>query len=128
MESRRQIDPRDVLSDIQTLPHEDAANRLQRLVGLEEQSRSLARDLHQLWHPHLARRDADVGAVSGRGSGVGGTLADVDVVVCASGSSGTHAGLVTGFHGCNMNVPVLGIDKAWIEIDVSLSRPTTHHI
>jgi D-cysteine desulfhydrase len=34
----------------------------------------------------------------------------IDTVVCASGSSGTHAGLVTGFHGCNMNVPILGID------------------
>jgi len=34
----------------------------------------------------------------------------IDAVVCASGSSGTHAGLVTGLHGCNMNIPVLGID------------------
>ena len=31
-------------------------------------------------------------------------------IVCASGSAGTHAGLVTGFHGNNSNVPVVGID------------------
>jgi D-cysteine desulfhydrase len=34
----------------------------------------------------------------------------IDYLVCASGSAGTHAGLVTGFYGCNMNVPVLGIN------------------
>jgi len=31
-------------------------------------------------------------------------------VVCASGSAGTHAGLVTGFYGNSSNVPVVGID------------------
>ncbi|MGA2261284.1 MAG: D-cysteine desulfhydrase [Acidobacteriota bacterium] len=31
-------------------------------------------------------------------------------VVCASGSAGTHAGLVTGFYGNNSNIPVVGID------------------
>ena len=34
----------------------------------------------------------------------------VDAVVCASGSSGTQAGLVTGMVGCNMNIPVIGIN------------------
>jgi D-cysteine desulfhydrase len=34
----------------------------------------------------------------------------IDYLVCASGSAGTHAGLVTGFYGCNMKVPVLGIN------------------
>jgi len=33
-----------------------------------------------------------------------------DHVVCASGSAGTHAGLITGFYGNNSNVPVVGID------------------
>jgi D-cysteine desulfhydrase len=33
-----------------------------------------------------------------------------DRVVCASGSAGTHAGLVTGFYGNNSNIPVVGID------------------
>lgn len=31
-------------------------------------------------------------------------------VVCTSGSAGTHAGLVTGFYGCNSNIPVTGIN------------------
>jgi len=35
---------------------------------------------------------------------------DFDHVVCASGSTGTHAGLITGFCGCNSHVPVVGIN------------------
>ena len=35
---------------------------------------------------------------------------NIDRVVCASGSAGTHAGLVTGFYGNNSNIPVVGID------------------
>ena len=34
---------------------------------------------------------------------------DFSHVVTASGSAGTHAGLVTGFYGCNMNLPVTGV-------------------
>ena len=34
----------------------------------------------------------------------------IDRVVCASGSTGTHAGLVTGFFGTNSNLPVIGIN------------------
>jgi D-cysteine desulfhydrase len=34
----------------------------------------------------------------------------VDRVVCASGSAGTHAGLVAGFFGNSSNIPVVGID------------------
>lgn len=34
----------------------------------------------------------------------------IDYIVCASGSAGTHAGLVTGLYGCNMNIPVIGIN------------------
>ncbi len=33
-----------------------------------------------------------------------------DCVVCASGSAGTHAGLVTGFYGNNADIPVIGIN------------------
>ncbi|MCL6454193.1 MAG: D-cysteine desulfhydrase [Alicyclobacillus sp.] len=33
-----------------------------------------------------------------------------DYVVCASGSGGTHAGLVTGFYGNNSGISVIGID------------------
>jgi D-cysteine desulfhydrase len=35
---------------------------------------------------------------------------NIDHVVCASGSAGTHAGLVTGFYGCNSNIPITGIN------------------
>jgi D-cysteine desulfhydrase len=34
----------------------------------------------------------------------------IDRVVCASGSAGTHAGLVAGFYGSNSGIPVVGID------------------
>jgi D-cysteine desulfhydrase len=34
----------------------------------------------------------------------------IDRVVCASGSTGTHAGLVTGFYGNNADIPVIGIN------------------
>lgn len=35
---------------------------------------------------------------------------DIDYVVATSGSAGTHAGLVTGFHATNSNIPVIGIN------------------
>jgi D-cysteine desulfhydrase len=35
---------------------------------------------------------------------------NIDRIICASGSAGTHAGLVTGFHGNNSNIPVIGIN------------------
>ncbi|MFZ7101181.1 MAG: D-cysteine desulfhydrase [Peptococcaceae bacterium] len=35
---------------------------------------------------------------------------NIDYVICASGSAGTHAGLVTGFYGCNANIPLVGIN------------------
>jgi len=34
----------------------------------------------------------------------------IDHVVTASGSAGTHAGLVVGFYGCNSRIPVIGIN------------------
>ena len=34
----------------------------------------------------------------------------LDAIVCASGSAGTQAGLVAGMAGCNMNIPVIGIN------------------
>ncbi len=33
-----------------------------------------------------------------------------DKIVVASGSTGTQAGLITGMYGCNMNIPIWGID------------------
>ena len=35
---------------------------------------------------------------------------NIDHVICASGSAGTHAGLVTGFYGNNANIPVSGMN------------------
>jgi D-cysteine desulfhydrase len=34
----------------------------------------------------------------------------IDYAVCASGSAGTHSGLVAGFYGTNSNIPVIGIN------------------
>jgi len=34
----------------------------------------------------------------------------IDRVVCASGSGGTHAGLVVGFYGSNSGIPVVGVN------------------
>ena len=34
----------------------------------------------------------------------------IDRVICASGSAGTHSGLLTGFWGTNSNIPVVGIN------------------
>jgi D-cysteine desulfhydrase len=33
----------------------------------------------------------------------------IDRLCVASGSSGTHAGLVVGFMGCSMNIPIVGV-------------------
>ncbi|MCK5196324.1 MAG: pyridoxal-phosphate dependent enzyme, partial [Desulfobulbaceae bacterium] len=34
----------------------------------------------------------------------------IDHIVCASGSAGTHAGLVAGFYGNNSDIPVIGVN------------------
>jgi D-cysteine desulfhydrase len=36
----------------------------------------------------------------------------IDRIVTASGSAGTHAGLLAGVYGCNMNIPIVGIGVA----------------
>ena len=58
---------------------------------------------------------------------------EIDRVVCASGSTGTHAGLVTGFYGTNSNLPVIGINvsrqKAEQEgLVYDLVRQTATHV
>ena len=35
---------------------------------------------------------------------------NIDRIICASGSAGTHAGLVTGLYGYNSQIPVIGIN------------------
>ena len=58
---------------------------------------------------------------------------NIDTLVCASGSAGTQAGLVTGFYGCNMNIPVVGINVSRAkeeqeEIVYGLVRETAEHV
>ncbi|MCF8146311.1 MAG: D-cysteine desulfhydrase [Deltaproteobacteria bacterium] len=58
---------------------------------------------------------------------------DIDAVVCASGSAGTQAGLVTGLHGCSMNIPVIGINVSRAreeqeDIVYGLVRETARHV
>jgi len=56
-----------------------------------------------------------------------------DRVVCASGSTGTHAGLVTGFYGNNSHVPVIGINvsrpkEVQEELVYDLVKKTAAHV
>jgi len=58
---------------------------------------------------------------------------NIDALVCASGSAGTQAGLITGFYGCNMNIPVVGINVSRAkeeqeEIVYGLVRETADHV
>jgi D-cysteine desulfhydrase len=58
---------------------------------------------------------------------------EFDYLVCASGSAGTQAGLVTGFLGCNMHIPVIGINvsrtkEAQEEIVYKLVQETAEHV
>jgi len=58
---------------------------------------------------------------------------NIDTLVCASGSAGTQAGLVTGFYGCNMNIPVIGINVSRAseeqeEIVYGLVRETADYV
>ena len=58
---------------------------------------------------------------------------NIDQIVCASGSSGTHAGLVTGFYGNNSNIPVIGINVSRSkaeqeELVYGLVQSTARHV
>jgi D-cysteine desulfhydrase len=58
---------------------------------------------------------------------------NIDYLVCASGSAGTQAGLITGFYGCSMNVPVLGINVSRAKQDqeelvYDLVKRTAQHV
>jgi len=58
---------------------------------------------------------------------------NINYVVCASGSGGTHAGLVTGFYGCNMNIPIIGINVSrkkvvQEELIYDLIQKTAEHV
>ena len=54
-------------------------------------------------------------------------------IICASGSAGTHAGLVTGFYGNNSNLPVIGINvsrskQEQEEVVYDLVQETADHV
>jgi D-cysteine desulfhydrase len=57
----------------------------------------------------------------------------IDRLVVASGSTGTHAGLLAGFCGCNMNIPIVGIGVSRDPDDQdpmvhSLAQETAAHV
>jgi D-cysteine desulfhydrase len=57
----------------------------------------------------------------------------IDRIICASGSAGTHAGLVTGFYGNNSNIPVIGINVSRTKADqeelvFDLVQRTANHV
>ena len=58
---------------------------------------------------------------------------NIDRIFCASGSAGTHAGLVTGFYGNNSNIPVVGINVsrpkgAQENLVYDLAQRTARHV
>jgi D-cysteine desulfhydrase len=58
---------------------------------------------------------------------------NIDRVVCASGSTGTHAGLITGFYGNNSDIPVIGVNVSrkkdvQEEMVYDLVRQTAAHV
>ena len=58
---------------------------------------------------------------------------NMDRIICASGSAGTHAGLVTGFYGNNSNLPVIGINvsrskQEQEEVVYDLVQRTADHV
>jgi D-cysteine desulfhydrase len=58
---------------------------------------------------------------------------NIDRIICASGSAGTHAGLVTGFYGNNSNIPVIGINVSRAkgdqeELVYNLVQRTAKHV
>jgi D-cysteine desulfhydrase len=57
----------------------------------------------------------------------------IDRVVTASGSGGTHAGMVAGFHGNNAGIPIVGINvsrpkKTQEELIYGLAQKTAKHV
>jgi len=58
---------------------------------------------------------------------------NIDRIICASGSAGTHAGLVTGFYGNNSNIPVIGINVSrprdkQEKLVYELAKETAEHV
>ncbi len=112
-------------------PQASGNNFLYRLLGVEEiKVVDLGADLGKLMNEmaeDVARRGGKAYIIPGGGSNPLGALGYVscaeeilaqafdlgvrlDHIVCASGSAGTHAGLITGLIGNNANIPLTGIN------------------
>ncbi len=112
-------------------PQASGNNFLYRLLGVEEikvvdLGADLAKTMEQMAED-VARRGGKAYLIPGGGSNPLGALGYVscaeeilaqtfdlgvrlDHIVCASGSAGTHAGLITGLIGNNSNIPLTGIN------------------
>ena len=112
-------------------PQASGNNFLFRLLGVEEikvvdAGTDLAKTMEQMAED-VARRGGKAYIIPGGGSNPLGALGYVacaeeilaqtfdlglrlDHIVCASGSAGTHAGLITGLVGNNANIPLTGIN------------------
>ncbi len=112
-------------------PQASGNNFLYRLLGVEEikvvdLGADLAKTMEQMAED-VARRGGKAYIIPGGGSNPLGALGyvacaeellaqtfdmglRVDHIVCASGSAGTHAGLITGLVGNNANIPLTGIN------------------
>jgi D-cysteine desulfhydrase len=112
-------------------PQASGNNVLYRLLGVEELrvvdlGTDLAKTMEQMAED-VARRGGKAYLIPGGGSNPLGALGyvscaeeilaqtfdlglRVDHIVCASGSAGTHAGLITGLIGNNASIPLTGIN------------------
>lgn len=112
-------------------PQASGNNFLYRLLGVEEirvvdLGTDLAKTMEQMAE-EVAKRGGKAYLIPGGGSNPLGALGYVscaeeilaqtfdlglrlDHIVCASGSAGTHAGLITGLIGNNANIPLTGIN------------------
>jgi D-cysteine desulfhydrase len=112
-------------------PQASGNNFLYRLLGVEEikvvdLGADLGKTMEQMAED-VARRGGKAYIIPGGGSTPLGALGYVscaeeildqtfkmglrlDHIVCASGSAGTHAGLITGLVGNNANIPLTGIN------------------
>lgn len=59
MSDMQKVDIKTVLSGPARFPDDAASRRFQRLVGVEAHAAQVGRDLHQIFHPHLASRWAE---------------------------------------------------------------------
>jgi D-cysteine desulfhydrase len=135
-------------------PEAGGNNFLYRLLGVEKVKvvpggSDMAREM-QLVADELAAEGRKAYVIPGGGSnpiGATGYVAcaeeilgqlfeqalKIDRVICASGSTGTHAGLVTGFYGNNSNIPVIGINvsrkkQVQEEMVYGLVKQTAAHV